>query len=401
MAKNSDFSRSRAGRGSGRGWRAWLAAAVYAAAAAIAAATIPAAVPPKITYASATQAASPQPACSTFGVATSAVWWHKTAEEVRDGYAMARSVGACAVRIGVMWNEIEKSPGHYDWAALDKLTLGARDAGITPMFMIYASPEWWLNDTRVRELAGLSSATPLSVVGSSVVAPAAPEEDLNEKRARIFGDFVAQLAGRYGGQVDAYEIWNEPNTPRFWSRPNIDHYVMLLKSAYPRIHEADPGATVVSAGMAPAPDSPTTIAPQTFIRGLYERGAQDWFDALGMHPYTWRDAPDQRHRFRDMEEVLALMDAFGDTGTSVWVTEFGAPTGGFGGITQAEQADLFRWGIREAEAHPRIAALYLYSVHDCPAGVTNPESYFGMFTSTGQAKVAASTLRADLATPGF
>lgn len=351
----------------GKWARTWIVTGAYAVIATVASVLITSSLQPRISYG---EPFAGDTSCGGYGIATSAAWWEKTDDELRESFELARSTGVCAVRLGVIWSEIEKSPGTYDWHQLDRQVLLAKETGVDPMLMLYSAPQWVFD-------SGSSEGTPF------------------EDRASLFGTFAAEVARRYGADVDAYEIWNEPNVERFWENPNVDEYLALLRAAYPKIHSVDESATVITGGLAPAADEEGSIAPVTFVRTLYEGGGNQWFDALGMHPYTWREDVEARLQFRDLNEVESLMAQFGDEESKIWITEYGAPTGGLGGITQSEQSEVIRWGIDEAAADPRIAAIYLYDLHDYPLGLFNPESYFGLYTSSGQPKVVSSLLREE------
>ncbi len=84
--------------------------------------------------------------------------------------------------------------------------------------------------------------------------------------------------------VHTYEVWNEPNLAGFW-KPVADpvRYTELLKAAYLAIKQADPLATVVSGGLAPALTSGGDIDAREFAQAMYANGAQGYFDALGHH----------------------------------------------------------------------------------------------------------------------
>src|SRR5690606_22282511 len=65
-----------------------------------------------------------------------------------------------------------------------------------------------------------------------------------------YAEIIAKLAQRYP-QVNAWQIWNEPNLPSFW-RPHEDplQYARLLQRATAAIRMAAPQASVVMGGMA-------------------------------------------------------------------------------------------------------------------------------------------------------
>src|SRR5207247_7845927 len=81
------------------------------------------------------------------------------------------------------------------------------------------------------------------------------------ERYSDYADFVGAFASRYRqgskyGTVDAIEIWNEVNLDREWGGVQISadsaaDYVKLLKSSYQAAKKADPGITVISAGLSP------------------------------------------------------------------------------------------------------------------------------------------------------
>ena len=108
-----------------------------------------------------------------------------------------------------------------------------------------------------------------------------------------FAAFAKVAASHYSALgVHAYEVWNEPNTKSFWTpSPNVADYTRLLKAAYPAIKGADPQATVLSGGTAPAPDDGTSYSPVSFLKGIYANGGGDSFDAVAHHPYCWENYP--------------------------------------------------------------------------------------------------------------
>jgi hypothetical protein len=72
-----------------------------------------------------------------------------------------------------------------------------------------------------------------------------------------FAAFAAAVANRYGGIVDRYLVWNEPNTT-LWLQPQSQcvrrkcspyaphHYRRILRAADPAIRRADSGAKILA-----------------------------------------------------------------------------------------------------------------------------------------------------------
>lgn len=174
-----------------------------------------------------------------------------------------------------------------------------------------------------------------------------PPLDLEE-----FAQFMGLVASRGQGKVAAYIIWNEPNLPREWDdrSPQPSWYAKMLQAVNPAIKAADPNALVVAAGMATiggdgcaaAISATSTQAAFTqafltagavsdldFIRGMYQNGAKDYFDALGTHPYGFASPPEKDPcavnglAFRRVEQQRAVMAAQGDGEKPMWAIEFG------------------------------------------------------------------------------
>ena len=95
-----------------------------------------------------------------------------------------------------------------------------------------------------------------------------------------YARFVARVADRYRGKVGAYVIWNEPNLAVEWAgrAPDPAGYVALLCAAGAAIHEADPEALVVSAGLAPTNrNDDTALDDRRFLEAIYAAGAASCF----------------------------------------------------------------------------------------------------------------------------
>jgi hypothetical protein len=153
--------------------------------------------------------------------------------------------------------------------------------------------------------------------------PASPPRD----RA-AYGRYLAALIARYGPRgslwserpvlprvpIRAWQIWNEPSLPLYWSRqPFARSYVALLKASRVAVHTADHGATVVTAGLP----NQSWVA----LRSIYRAGGRGTFDAVALHPYTSKPS----NVVRLVEFSRHVMSAFHDDRTPVWVTELSWP----------------------------------------------------------------------------
>ena len=189
-----------------------------------------------------------------------------------------------------------------DFTALDAVIAGAAARGLSVLPVVQATPAW-------------AARTP----GDITSPPADPA---------TFGRFMAALAGRYGPQgslwaerpdlpripVRAWQVWNEPNLTRYWSeQPFARSYVRLLKAADAALDAADPGATVVLAGLP--------NVSWTALRQIYKAGGRGHFDAVSLHPYTRRP----KDVLRLVRYARREMRRAGDGRTPVWLTELSWP----------------------------------------------------------------------------
>jgi|GEM_PF-1728483 hypothetical protein len=248
------------------------------------------------------------------------ILWESDADQARDLDAIAAS-GAKWINIDIDWNSIQyDGPTVWRWnLATDRVVLNARARGLNIIGTAAYSPPW----------ARTADCPP----GELHCLAANPDD---------YGRFVGAAAARYGsqspidrlrGSVTTWQIWNEPNHREFsMPRPDPNRYTAMLQSAYVAAKASDPTATVITGGTAPAPDAAdgTDYSPETWLRGLYARGARGYFDAVGHHPYMFPVNPLEAHPWNAFTQTQFLYDvmvANGDANKKVWGTEMGAPTG--------------------------------------------------------------------------
>lgn len=232
------------------------------------------------------------------------------------------ATGARWLRVSLGWGHIERSPGVYGWSPTDRLVQGARNRGMSVVAVVTTAPGW---DS----------------------APGCRAYECAPDDPAPYAAFVRVAALRYAPLgVRYWEIWNEPNHVQFWGpRPDPAAYTELLRRASLALDAVDPGLTVLSGGLSPAPDRDGEIAPLTFLRRIYELGGGPFFDAVAHHPYQFPDRPtdpDPTNAFLQTERIHELMAGFGDGAKRIWGTEVGAPTRGAYSVTEAEQAIWLR-----------------------------------------------------------
>jgi hypothetical protein len=242
------------------------------------------------------------------GIAAGAALWKwppvNVAREL-DGFV---NLHAHWIRHDFAWDAIEPQPRLFKWSGFDRWVSAARARKLNVIATVTYTPPW-AND------------------GHS-------DHNYQPTSADQFGQYAGQVAARYAPHgVHTYEIWNEPNIG-FWKPvPNPALYKQVLCSAYHRIHQADPKATVLTGGTSPAGNGPTTISPQAWLSDLYANGGGTCFDAVAHHPYVDSSAtPGELGKNwylmytpwgHSRSNLRAIMAAHGDSAKRIWATEVG------------------------------------------------------------------------------
>lgn len=266
-----------------------------------------------------------------------------------------RQMGFNWMKAFVSWDGLEPEQGEYDWTNLSKATVAARQSRLGLVLRVDRVPAW---------------ARPENNDPTAPPDPAFLDS---------WGSFLKEVARRGRGHVAAYEIWNEPNLAWEWGgrSPDPAYYVEMLRQAYRGIKSADPGAMVVSAGLAPTlgDGGREAVDNLAYLRAMYERGAGAYFDILGSHPYGFASPPDAEPRamasFRSSELEREIMVENGDTAKAVWATEAGwllDPRGaGRGACLESPAIQEIVWQAMDQEDQARhLVEAYRYAYDNWP-----------------------------------
>lgn len=276
--------------------------------------------------------ASPEYGIQTF------LWWHP--ELAERNFGLVQDMGFGWVKHNFAWRDIEGiEKGKYDWYRPDLIVAAAEQAGLELIVRIDRQPFW--------------SQEPGANLQENI-----PPADFAD-----FGDFCGVMAERYKGRIAAYQVWNEPNLSREWGNqpPDPVAYTELLAVCYEAIKAADPEAIVISAGLAPTGTGLPVAMPDTeFLQGMYDAGAADAFDVLGLNAPGYKAPPEVSPEegaanpdygggrwfvFRHVEDMRDIMVANGDGDKQVailelgWTTDNVNPDYAWHAVTEAKQAD--------------------------------------------------------------
>jgi hypothetical protein len=231
------------------------------------------------------------------------IQWAPASIQARAWATMASS-GVESARVIFDWWRAQPdkaSPPSFDLT--DAVVAHAAAHGVRVLPVVMLAPEW------AREVPETEASRPSD--------------------AGAYAAYLEALAGRYGpsgsfwaerpdlprAPIRAWQVWNEPEMEYQW-QPHSGwrrDYGALLARSYAALHRADPGATVVMAGL--------TNYSWVSLRELYRRGhVRGHLDAVALNPYTRE--PDRLMEI--VRRARKVMNANGGRRLPIWITEFGA-----------------------------------------------------------------------------
>lgn len=194
----------------------------------------------------------------------------------------------------VRWADLQPTPSTWNFSRLDYLVNGAAKRNIDVLVPLGMPAAW-------------ASARPqeVSAYGLGQAAPPA--------RLTDWEIYVQTVVTRYKGRVAAYEIWNEPNLPRFFSG-SPQELVELTCAAQRIIKKLDPTVTLVS---------PAALGDYgvIWLDKFLAAGGGKCIDVLGYHFYN---------KHKDPETHIAIFKAIREVerkylsvSKPIWSTEAG------------------------------------------------------------------------------
>jgi hypothetical protein len=238
--------------------------------------------------------------------------------------------GVESQRVPFNWDLIQPDPNAApDWSAVDRKVLAAAANGMSVLGLVLGSPDW----------ASTHPGVPLS-----------PPKD-----PATYGDFMRLCIARYGPfgsfwtehpevaaiPIRDWQVWNEPNLSAYFSvQPFPKPYVRLLRAARTAIKSADPGATVVMAGLA-------NFSWKDLER-LYRAHVKGLFDVAAVHPFSGHPAGS----VKIVKYNRRVMVKHGDGRKPVWLTELTWTS------AKGKTKNIHNWETTEAGQAKRLTTGY-------------------------------------------
>ncbi len=273
------------------------------------------------------------------------------------------------VKVQASWRALEPEQGKLggDTPKLQNYLEMAHAQGYKVLVSIAKAPDW---------------ARPTNKTGDG------PPDDPQQ-----FAAFLTLLLNQMGGDMDAIEVWNEPNLAAEWTGAlpmDGSGYMALFAPAYAAIRAYSPTMTIVTAGLAPAITGDGSVNDRQFLRQMYQNGLADFTGvAIGVHPYSWGNPPNQLccnkvdgRGWDDKPQLFFLntlatyrgiMAENNDTDAKLWVTEFGwaswdgfsttAPDAWMSYNTLSDQADYAIQAFGIGQALKYVGPMFLWNLN--------------------------------------
>jgi len=283
-------------------------------------------------------------------------------QQLAQELALMKAAGVDWLRLPLRWFWLEPQRGRYRWDRSDGVVQRADEAGLRLLAVLGGTPRW---------SSGLDAATRGRGAPSDAFAPL---------DTRDFAAYVWRVVDRYRGQIAAYELLNEPNSPDHWAPvPNAARFGELLCAGYLAAKYADPQSAIVLGGLNGNGLDLGYETPEArdFLKAIYAGPAARCFDVLAIHPFahpledggkvlqTWIDAT--RHYMAERGDHRPL-----------WVTEIGWSTGaslwGHAPVTEEQQAEWVRVVYERINGPQKV---FWYNFKENRPDPTDPEHQWG------------------------
>lgn len=197
----------------------------------------------------------------------------------------------------IYWAEINPAPGIYNWTRFDAILVAAERHHVDVVFNLAFTPRW---------AASVPDAAPAFSPGAS----SAPAD------IKHWEDFITAALQRAAGRIRYWEIWNEPEDPKYYSG-DIATMVRLQRRAFEIIKASDPSLQVIT------PSFIGTAEGFRWQSDFLAAGGGKYADIIGFHGY-WDD-PKPEALIPIIVRIKTLLAAHGLADKPLWDTESGWP----------------------------------------------------------------------------
>jgi hypothetical protein len=206
---------------------------------------------------------------------------------------------------GVCWNQLETSPGNWNFDQFDRLVSYAVNNKIELVYVLGQTPGWATSD--------LLDSTGVYGIGANHVP----------KTIELWENYVRTVASRYIGKIQYYEVWNEPNFPIFFNG-SVEQMSELTRSAGKLLKSIDPNIQVISPGIIAGTFDwlPKSNSGANWLQTYLSLTPAACIDIIGAHFYTPEKASPEQELIPLTKSFKQVLQRF-NIDKPVWNTEQG------------------------------------------------------------------------------
>jgi polysaccharide biosynthesis protein PslG len=276
------------------------------------------------------------------------------------------------LRLPFGWEELEPSPGNYNFSNFDRIVAGAAAQGIPVRPFVFGTPPWARDCTGVPAFY-CDRVTPMRSALGAQRWPLLWQALASRYGMR--GSFWSDTTDAYSPPYDPiteWQVWNEPNSATYMRpKPTPKAYYRLLLPASRALHQIDATAKILLGGLFGTP--PNGMTMWRFLDRLYGfKGGRGLFDGIAVHPYS-PNIKGMRFQLEKAREVLRRRHA---KRTPIYLTEIGWGSGrGSSNLYKGTkgQAKILRAAFKFARKNRkryRLRGVDYFSWRDIPASMS-------------------------------
>jgi hypothetical protein len=305
---------------------------------------------------------------------------------------MLKKSGATTVRWTMNWSNIQPKSGSWNWSRADKVVGGLAAQGIRVVPVMWGSPRWVASSAITPPIATQAQRDAWSAYLRAAIKRYGPQGSYWS------GAYRQQHPGKAPVPINTWQIWNEANLKSAMNPPTPATYAQLLTLSHTVIHQTDPTAKVMFAGLLSHP--PGGESAWNFLRDVDHQpgGARTAFDIMASNAYS----ATVTGMLDDLNHIRQTMAANGQGPKPLWVSEVGwgsaPPDPANGGFTKGmlgQRKILIQAfnALLQKRSVWRIGKVLWFNFRDPAGGNSNICSYCtsaGLLTNDFKAKPAWS-----------
>ena len=214
----------------------------------------------------------------------------------------AAAAGATVSRTPLYWRGVQPTRGAWNWGTYDRIVNAYAARGMRVIVNVSGTPDW----------AGVDD----------------------------FPAFVTAVANRYGTKLAGIEIYNEPNSAKYWGGPADPlQYTQFLCAGYRGAQAANVRVPIAGGSLAPNQKSVNgDMRMDWFLNAMFQDGAGSCMDVISFHPYPFStDLTSANSLFQQEFAQIRKTRDYWAPSMRLWVSETGLSLQ-TAGITQALQS---------------------------------------------------------------